>query len=246
MSDRSSKQMNPHEKWLRNLATELQSATPPSTSCTVNTVLQAANEIGALQQYHDWASPQVIMHGRDTLEIERLTKIANSAVAGRHAFRQMHIRSRYALTRAVEWAGPMAEAPADSRPAWFDIALEALSGVTPDETSGVNPLNKRVHVACKDNVSSWEYPHMVICFNSIADLNAAALYLSSSPLEPTRKRLRDSDAAFNLGVLPTEQPEKATSKVVPSVCGKPMPDGKGAGQCINVPGHEGECDDMPF
>lgn len=38
--------------------------------------------------------------------------------------------------------------------------------------------------------------------------------------------------------------QKAT--VVPSVCGKPMPDGKGAGQCINVPGHEGECDDMPF
>lgn len=38
----------------------------------------------------------------------------------------------------------------------------------------------------------------------------------------------------------------APARVMPSVCGKPMPDGKGAGQCINVPGHEGECDDMPF
>ncbi len=36
------------------------------------------------------------------------------------------------------------------------------------------------------------------------------------------------------------------ARVVPSVCGKPMPDGKGAGQCINIPGHEGECDDMPW
>jgi len=33
-----------------------------------------------------------------------------------------------------------------------------------------------------------------------------------SPLNPKRRRLRDSDAAFNLGVLPTEQPEKATEK----------------------------------
>lgn len=38
----------------------------------------------------------------------------------------------------------------------------------------------------------------------------------------------------------------AKARVVPSVCGKPMPDGKGAGQCINPPGHEGDCDDMPF
>lgn len=68
-------------------------------------------------------------------EIERLTKIANSAVAGRHAFRQMHIRSRNALKRAIEWASPMAEAPVESRPAWFDIAREALSGVAPDETT---------------------------------------------------------------------------------------------------------------
>jgi len=42
--------MNPHEKWLRKLAAELQSATPPITSCTVNTVLQAANEIGRLHE----------------------------------------------------------------------------------------------------------------------------------------------------------------------------------------------------
>jgi hypothetical protein len=47
-------------------------------------------------------------------------------------------------------------------------------------------------------------------------------------------------------VCPVHRPVKATAKVVPSICGKPMPDGKGAGQCINVPGHEGECDDMPF
>ncbi len=39
---------------------------------------------------------------------------------------------------------------------------------------------------------------------------------------------------------------KASAKVVPAVCGKPMPDGKGTGQCLNVPGHEGECDDMPM
>lgn len=39
---------------------------------------------------------------------------------------------------------------------------------------------------------------------------------------------------------------RVTARVMSSVCGKPMPDGKGAGQCINVPGHEGECDDMPL
>ena len=36
------------------------------------------------------------------------------------------------------------------------------------------------------------------------------------------------------------------ARVAPAICGKPMPNGKGAGQCINVPWHEGECDDMPF
>lgn len=41
-------------------------------------------------------------------------------------------------------------------------------------------------------------------------------------------------------------PRKITATVLPSICGKPMPDGKGAGQCINVPGHEGPCDDMPL
>lgn len=42
------------------------------------------------------------------------------------------------------------------------------------------------------------------------------------------------------------QANELKARVVPSVCGKPMPDGNGARQCINVPGHEGECDDMPF
>jgi hypothetical protein len=39
---------------------------------------------------------------------------------------------------------------------------------------------------------------------------------------------------------------RVTARVLPAICGKPMPDGNGAGQCINVPGHEGECDDMPL
>lgn len=52
------------------------------------------------------------------------------------------------------------------------------------ETDGASPLSKRCHVACKDNVSPWEYPHLVICFKSIADLHAAARYLSSSPELP--------------------------------------------------------------
>jgi len=41
----SEKRMNPHEKWLRKLAADLQSPNPPTTSCIVHTVLQAANEI---------------------------------------------------------------------------------------------------------------------------------------------------------------------------------------------------------
>jgi hypothetical protein len=41
---------NPHEKWLRKLASELQSTSPPTMLCTVQTVLQAANEIGRLQE----------------------------------------------------------------------------------------------------------------------------------------------------------------------------------------------------
>lgn len=44
---------NPHEKWLRKLAAELQSATPPTTSCIVHTVLQAANELGHLNAQLD-------------------------------------------------------------------------------------------------------------------------------------------------------------------------------------------------
>lgn len=32
-----------------------------------------------------------------------------------------------ALQAAVDWAGPMAEAPVDSRPKWFDIARHALT-----------------------------------------------------------------------------------------------------------------------
>lgn len=50
MTDRTAERTNPHEKWLRKLAAELQSATPPTTLCTVQTVLQAANEIGRLQE----------------------------------------------------------------------------------------------------------------------------------------------------------------------------------------------------
>jgi hypothetical protein len=45
---KSADRMNPHEKWLRKLAAELQSPNPPTTSCIVHTVLQAANEIGHL------------------------------------------------------------------------------------------------------------------------------------------------------------------------------------------------------
>lgn len=45
--------MNPHEKWLRKLAAELQSPAPPTTSCIVHTVLQAANEIGHLSTQLD-------------------------------------------------------------------------------------------------------------------------------------------------------------------------------------------------
>lgn len=98
------------------------------------TDVPTSNLVSRLRYRADkWDNPSI--YGEAADEIERLTKIANSAVAGRHAFRQMHIRSRYALRRVVEWAGPMAEAPADSRPAWFNIAREALSGVAPDETT---------------------------------------------------------------------------------------------------------------
>jgi hypothetical protein len=58
-------------------------------------------------------------------------KLYNSAITGRHAFRQMAIRYRNALRQAVEWAGPMAEAPVDARPAWFDAARAALEGPAP-------------------------------------------------------------------------------------------------------------------
>ncbi|HSV90878.1 MAG TPA: hypothetical protein VLH80_07245 [Nitrospiraceae bacterium] len=42
--------INPHEKWLRKLVAEMQSAMPPTMSCIVNTILQAADEIGRLHE----------------------------------------------------------------------------------------------------------------------------------------------------------------------------------------------------
>jgi hypothetical protein len=65
----------------------------------------------------------------------------NQAIAGRHAFRQMAIRYRNALKGAVEWAGPMGEAPVDSRPAWFDVARAALEGPTELSHETLAPLD---------------------------------------------------------------------------------------------------------
>lgn len=48
MANPSENRMNPHEKFLRKLAAEIQGPNPPTDSCVVHTVLQAANEIGHL------------------------------------------------------------------------------------------------------------------------------------------------------------------------------------------------------
>lgn len=72
-----------------------------------------------------------------------------SAVKGRQDFRAALVAERNkviglrtALEHAVQWGGPMAEAPPDSRPAWFDIARAALAATasSAEETAIHAPL----------------------------------------------------------------------------------------------------------
>lgn len=63
-------------------------------------------------------------------EIERLTGVVGKV----HQLLDENARVRAALQGAVEWASPMAEAPIDSRPIWFDVARSALAG-SPNEPS---------------------------------------------------------------------------------------------------------------
>ena len=122
-------------------------------------------------------------------------KLYNQAVAGRHAFRQMAVRYRNALKRAVEWAGPMGEAPVDSRPAWFDVARAALEGPTdlPDETTSdvqalltVQQENKRLRGALariSAGTPDLLPPYRADGASQLRDIAIKALQ-QSSPLEP--------------------------------------------------------------
>lgn len=50
-----------------------------SNSALMDLVRAAADEIESLQQFHDWAQPQILTHGKDALEIERLHKALDDA-----------------------------------------------------------------------------------------------------------------------------------------------------------------------
>jgi hypothetical protein len=133
-----------------------------------------------------------------------------------------------ALRRAESGGDRLCGAAADALQA--TTVPKLINAVKPRETSGLNPLNKRVHVACKDNVSSWEYPHLVICFKNIADLHAAALYLSSSPLEPTaRQHVIDHAGDCKSYCWCKTQPEKASEP-------HPVDDGQRLVECPSCHG----------
>lgn len=58
-------------------------------------------------------------------ELRLVGRLQQEREASRELARRIDIL-RPALAAAVEWAAPMAEAPVDSRPKWFDIARSAL------------------------------------------------------------------------------------------------------------------------
>lgn len=46
------------------------------------TLLGAADEIESLRQFRDWAEPQIVTHGRDVVEIEKLRAALESLYPG--------------------------------------------------------------------------------------------------------------------------------------------------------------------